>query len=109
MTSLSSDPKRHKYEAYILFKALEIHSGISILRLDSKKRTTALTAYRDMAYFIAVNLVWMTPLEAARAFDVSRSTIINSLVRTSDRCELDSYMNYIFKVYDTASGLMDSA
>jgi chromosomal replication initiation ATPase DnaA len=101
------DPVHHRYEAWKILTAVSKISGINILRLDSKERSKGVTAWRDIAYCVAEKFFLMSPTEAAKAFGVSRSTIINSGTRTINLferqlySETQTYVDMLYRVYDT--------
>ena len=94
------DPAHHRYEAWKILTAVCKISGINISRLDSKERSKGLTAWRDIVYCVAEKFFLMSPTEAAKAFNVSRSTIINSGTRIIDLFERQSYVDMLYRVYD---------
>jgi hypothetical protein len=104
----SHDPLYHRYEAWKILTAVCKISSINISRLDSKERSKGLTAWRDIAYCVAEKFFLMSPTEAAKAFNVSRSTIINSgtrsdnLIECQSHAETQTYVDMLYRVYDTA-------
>lgn len=101
----SHDPLYHRYEAWKILNAVCSISSINIVRLDSKERSKGLTAWRDIAYCVAQTFFLMSPTEAAKAFGVSRSTIINSGTRSDNLIErqlydeTQAYIDMLYQVY----------
>ena len=84
-----------------ILKATSLYSGIQYKTLKQKSIKAATLIWRDIAMFIATMVEGLHPSDAAKAFGVTKKTIIESNLRTLkfNQDKLDEISSEIYELF----------
>ena len=83
-----------------ILKATSLYSGIQYNTLKQKSIRAATLIWRDLAMFVTTMIVGMHPSDAAKAFGVTKKTIVESNLRTLkfNQDKLDEISSEIYEL-----------